>query len=126
MRVFQQNPSKVFPFDVGNCTSFYAGAECLLINASGVDVHPGDTGWVGVNTTSTSVTFTVIENGYFDAPGSVIEFSTWVDANGTLYLRQTANGQGVSAIDSFVVNLGVAHSAWKEQASKLDTLLASS
>ncbi|WP_223585817.1 DUF6531 domain-containing protein [Microbacterium sp. OVT16B] len=120
MSVFKANPSKIFPFPVKGCKSFYTGAECQL--KTGVPINPD--GVVGVTATSTSVKFTVLERGYFDAPGSTIMFSTWTDSKGNVYLRQTGDGHGTDLFTKLGVDLfGAARPGWEEQADNLSELI---
>lgn len=120
MDVFKENPREIFPFEVSGCDEFSTGAECTL--NTGVGVNP--TGKVGVTTTATSVTFTVIERGYFDAPGSTIKFSTFADANGVVYLRQEADAHGVDGYMAFGINvLGAAKGTWEQQQQNLIRVL---
>lgn len=116
MDVFKQNPQEIFPFEVAGCDSFSNGAECTL--KTGVGVNPN--GKVGVTTTATSVTFTVLERGYFDAPGSTIKFSTYADAQGVVYLRQEADAYGVDGYMAFGINvMHAARGTWQQQQQNL-------
>lgn len=116
MDVFKQNPQEIYPFEVAGCDSFSNGAECSL--KTGVGVNPN--GKVGVTTTATSVTFTVLERGYFDAPGSTIKFSTYADAQGVVYLRQEADAYGVDGYMAFGINvMHAARGTWQQQQQNL-------
>jgi hypothetical protein len=73
MDVFKRNPDTIFPFKIQGCLEFSAGSECTLqtgqSNASDYIPVPYDSlGLVGVDTTPTSVTFTVLDTQYFDDP----------------------------------------------------------
>lgn len=127
MELFKANPSRIFPFKVDGCSRFVTGAECTLLTATGTT--PGytptpqnSTGLVGVDTTWQSVTFTVIAPGYFDGPGSTIEFSTWTDKDGTVYLQQVADAHGTPLSVWAGVQFGIgggAYAAWELQAQNL-------
>ncbi len=113
------------PFTVKGCSTFKSGAECNL--ETGLDVLLKPNGTVGVTTTKTSVTFTVIENGYFDAPGSTIKFSTY-EKGGMVYLRQDAvslgsDGYVAIALDQVFGLPPASANTWALQASNLATQL---
>ncbi|MCP1428026.1 RHS repeat-associated protein [Microbacterium foliorum] len=121
MDVFKAHPSKIFPFKVEGCPTFKTGIECNLYTGTPL-LNPN--GVVGVTTTSTSVNFTVLERGYFDAPGSTIKFSTWDDKRGNVYLSRVGVAYGADALTWFTV--GLLHSAgptWDEQAVRLSNML---
>ena len=125
MSVFQNRPKDIFPFTVKGCSTFKSGAECNL--ETGLDVLLKPNGTVGVTTTKTSVTFTVIENGYFDAPGSTIKFSTY-EKGGMVYLRQDAvslgsDGYVAIALDQVFGLPPASANTWALQASNLATQL---
>ncbi|GAA1216376.1 hypothetical protein GCM10009655_14590 [Rhodoglobus aureus] len=71
---------------------------------------------------ATSVTFTVTSNGYFDAPGSKITFSTFKE-NGTVFLQQEAGALGADFWVARGVNFGFAHDNWELQANNLSGLI---
>jgi len=125
MRVFREDPTGVFPFSVTGCDALNTGAECWLhtgrnVNPPGGGVPLDSDGLVGVTATRTSMTFTVLEHGYFDGPGSTISFSTWSDSEGTTYLRQTAYAYGGNPLVAFGVNrFGAYNSTWDSQARNL-------
>ncbi len=121
MRAFTQNPAKIFPFGVEGCPTFSNGAECNLKTGTPL-LNPN--GVVGVTTTSTSVNFTVLEYGYFDAPGSTIEFSTWEDKKGNVYLSQIANGHGADLFTFTGMKVfQAARPTWDERAANLTDIL---
>jgi len=125
MQVFKTNPTKIFPFDVTGCKSFYTGATCRLNDALGFGFFgPAvqSSGVVKVSTTNTTVTFTVAENGYFDSVGSTIAFSTYA-RDGNLYLRQTAVTLKSNLASRVGVALGFAGGTWSKQASKFRKVL---
>ncbi|MGN7950577.1 RHS repeat-associated core domain-containing protein, partial [Microbacterium sp. 22215] len=124
MDAFKANPSKIFPFEVQGCPTFKTGMECKLYTGTPL-LNPN--GVVGLTTTPTSVNFTVLDRGYFDAPGSTIKFSTWGDMNGNVYLTRLADGHGADALTA--VSIGVFHAAgptWDQQAMNLSETLESS
>lgn len=61
MKLFQENPGDIFPFDIEGATSFVNGDTIRLLDSTGQPID--DDGWVRVSTTPTSVTFTVVSNG---------------------------------------------------------------
>lgn len=61
MKLFQENPGDIFPFDREGATSFVTGDTIRLLDSTGQPTD--DDGWVRVSTTPTSVTFTVVSNG---------------------------------------------------------------
>lgn len=73
---------------------------------------------MGVDTTRTSVTLTVLNPDYFDSPGSTIKFSTYEDSSGMVWLQQDgqANGTGLA---SFFGTLTLAEHTWNLQATNL-------
>lgn len=120
MKVFQDSPAKVFPFTVEACSKFTAGAECFL-KTGAPTTNPN--GWVGVDVTPTSTKFTVISEGYFDGPGSTIEFSTYED-DGVVHVKRQAEGHGAD-LPTFI-GIGILHAnegPWDEQADNLRGLL---
>lgn len=117
--MFTAYPAEIFPFAVEGCRTLYTGATCYL--RTGLPMNGN--GVVGVTATSTSMKFTVLEQGYFDAPGSTITFSTWTDSQGNVYLRQDADAFGVDGATAFFVSMGAARGGWEEQARKLSELL---
>jgi hypothetical protein len=128
MSVFQDNPKDVFPFEVSGCDRFRTGEKCEL--DTGLWILQRPKGTVGVTTTETSVTFTVIENGYFDAPGSTIEFSTY-ERDGGVYLQQDAKAHGAEAYVALALNETPFYESrsagvWGKQAQNLATVLARS
>ncbi|KJL30411.1 RHS repeat protein [Microbacterium oxydans] len=144
MSVFKQKPANIFPFVVKGCATFTQDAECTLHTdqASGTTTarmlwlrnqppmgfeeqevgyipNPlNSRGVVGVDTTRTSVTFTVLNPDYFDSPGSTIKFSTYEDASGMVWLQQNgqANGTGLA---SFAGTVALAEHTWNLQATNL-------
>ncbi len=123
MRVFQENPSAVFPFRVENCPRFVTGVKCHLIDAANNAVL-NDTGWVGVTTTSTSVEFTVLYDGYFDGAGSTVTFSTFRDSNGNIVLQQEAYGINTDLALKFGIDIVKGNEvAWDTQRENLRDLL---
>ena len=129
MAAFQAHPDRIFPFAIGGCSQLVAGAECILHtgqsrNGGQNPVPIYSDGDVSVTTTRTSVTFTVLEWGYFDGPGSTIEFSTSLDKAGKLQLTQTAHALTSSAFaEVAIMNFGLAKQGWQQQARNLDTVL---
>jgi len=126
MSMFQKNPTEVFPFTVKGCSQFKTGAECKL--QTGLDILLNPNGLVGVDTTSTSVKFTVIASGYFDAPGSTITFSTYED-KGMIYLRQDAysvgsDGYVALALDGVLGLPPASANTWHQQSLNLVGLLS--
>lgn len=80
-------------------------------------------GVVGVDTTRTSVKFTVLDRGYFDAPGSTITFSTERRADG-IYLVQDAVGHGTNGVTMLgIFALRGSDTAWSLQSAALAQLL---
>lgn len=110
--------------DVEGCDSLRSGAECTLKtgegNLPGYRPVPFDSvGVVGVSSTPASVTFTVLEVGYFDAPGSTIEFRTEV-RNGKVWLTQNADGHRAHETTLFGVKvLELSKVAWEAQQKAL-------
>ena len=128
MAIFQANPQAVFPFKVERCDRFYTGAECTLRTG---DPHlPGyqrvpynSVGVVGVTTTPTSVKFTVLEHGYFDAPRSTIEFRTHVE-NGVVLLTQDGQAHGADWPMTIGVKIiGMSKPAWDAQQKALSDMV---
>lgn len=130
MRVFRENPAKVFPFRVFGCSQLTNGSECRLdtrwnVNPPGGGVPLSPYGDVGVSTGRNSVTFTVLNYGYFDDPGSTISFSAWTNNSGDTFLRQTAHAYGGELAVATGINYLRAHeSTWKSQAESLTRLIA--
>ncbi|MER5867586.1 ricin-type beta-trefoil lectin domain protein [Kitasatospora sp. NPDC002040] len=85
----------------------------------------GGDGTVSVSVTPTSFKFTVIKDGYFDKPGSTVEFSVSSRDN-SLYLKQTAQTTGSLLPAWFSVEaLDFARKEWNQQASNLSNVLQS-
>jgi RHS repeat-associated protein len=130
MKVFQEHPADIFPFEIAGCATLTTGAECQLVNALNappmVDWLLSATGEVEVEATSTSVTFTVTKVGYFDPVGSQIMFTTY-ECNGDLFLRQSTD------VPLFVhpavragVGFGGAKTTWSAQADNFREVLYAS
>jgi hypothetical protein len=77
---------------------------------------------VSVTPGRTSFTFTVVSNGYFDAPGSQITFSL-SQSRGDLYLTQHAEAKHSKIAVQVMGALQYTRSVWLEQAHNLRTLL---
>jgi len=120
MQDFQENPRAVFPFPITGCRSFTPGGVCTLHAAPAI---VNGVGQVRIATIRTSFTFTVISNGYFDAPGSHIIFSL-SQSQGYLYLSQRAEGYDSSLSGLAGAYSGFAEFTWNRQAANLRTLLA--
>lgn len=121
MDIFKSHPSEIFPFTVkGNADGFTDGAVFELSET----LHFGlgiETGEVAVTTTDTSVKFTVISDGYFDGPGSTIEFSI-VEDDGQFFLRKVADAHKAQLAIVPMVELGASFS-WEEQAFRFQKVL---
>lgn len=71
--------------------------------------------------------FTVLAPGYFDDPGSTIEFSTWTDDEGMVFLRQRANATGTPLSVKLGVELellGGARHTWSLRAQNLREVIS--
>jgi len=119
MKVFQANPGRIFPFTVSGCKEFTNRSSCTLANATGTGI--ADTARVWVTTTETSVTFTVMSNGYFDPPGSKITFSTF-ERDGLVYLQQETAASQTNLLVTMFVDLG-SYVTWTNQATNLYGML---
>lgn len=125
MDIFKSNPGRIFPFVIDGCSRLEDGKSCWLrtqipANRSIMSVPVGPNGHVGVSTTSTSVTFTVLEWGYFDGPGSKISFITTQNDDGTVSLTQQGVAQFASIAMSIAINEGHASELpWKIQSENL-------
>lgn len=120
MKKFEDDPRAVFPFPVTGCTEFREGTVCTL--------HPGPSivggvGKVRVSLTSpSSFEFTVLSNGYFDAPGSHITFSLG-RSHGKLYLSQNGVSANTLLMPEIGVQVGYAEFTWQQQARNLQRML---
>ena len=120
MKKFEDDPEAVFPFPVSGCTQFRQGTVATL--------HPGPAlaggvGKVRVTLVSpSSFEFTVISNGYFDAPGSHITFSLG-RSHGKLYLSQHGVSANTLLAADIGVQLGYAEYSWHQQAHNLQRML---
>lgn len=116
MDLFKKHPSEIFPFAVtGDSAEFQDGAvfelsETLFFFDGGID-----TGRVLVNTTDTSVKFTVISDNYFDGPGSTIEFSI-VEEGEEFAVRKVADAEEAQTGLGYAGPAG-AYVAWSLQAA---------
>lgn len=117
-RVFKDHPAEIFPFKVDGCSRFSDGATCRLVNAAPTPF--GDaSGTVAVETTDTSVKFTVVSNDYFDGPGSTIEFKIVHRADG-YYIDQIANARKADVFVAESVKAGnLAQIMWAQQEANL-------
>lgn len=123
MTLFKDNPKRVFPFDITECSRFTEGAQCFLHPNPGITEYTGHgSGHVQVSTEKTSFTFTVTSDDYFDDPGSTITFAI-IERDNNLYLTQTAHGIDPDGHVWAGVVLGFAENNWAEQAANLRTLL---
>lgn len=122
MDLFKKHPTEIFPFVVtGDSAEFRDGAvfelsETLFFFKGGID-----TGRVVVNTTDTSVKFTVISDNYFDGPGSTIEFSI-VEKGGQFALRKVANAEKAQAGVAQLAP-GGAYLSWSLQAADFKNVI---
>lgn len=115
MDLFKEHPGEIFPFPVkGSSKRFEDGALFELSETLKVVDWAVETGNVVVTTTDTSIKFTVVSDGYFDGPGSTIEFSV-VEDDGMFYLKQVADARQAQAAMIPFVYLG-ANITWEEQA----------
>lgn len=71
---------------------------------------------------STSFTFTVTSNGYFDAAGSHITFSL-SSRSGELYLSQNGDARNPNVFSTVGFDIGYIKYTWQQQANNLKTLL---
>jgi hypothetical protein len=118
MDVFKNHPGEIFPFKVEGPRTFTDGSVFRLIDATGLN-FPDDTGNVAVTTTDTSVKFTVVGDGYFDAPGSTIEFSV-IERDGLWVLSQDADA--ISANPLIMAGagaFGLSQATWNQQSENL-------
>ncbi|MER8046658.1 RHS repeat-associated core domain-containing protein [Streptomyces sp. NPDC094032] len=121
MTLLKDNPQRVFPFDVTECSRLTEGVQCLLEPNPGGFKSRGS-GYVQVSTEKTSFTFTVVSDEYFDKPGSTITFAIHQRDN-TLYLTQTAHGIDAAPHVLFGVDSGLSKWTWMRQAWNLSSLL---
>ncbi|QOT15368.1 hypothetical protein [Paenarthrobacter sp. YJN-5] len=119
-KVFREHPKEIFPFPVEGCATFTEGATCRLKSAHPVILFGDRDGTVRVNLKSeTNVTFTVVSNDYFDAPGSTISFDI-VQRGDVPVLTQTADAHGTNPIISLGINTtGQQWIPWFTQAAYL-------
>ncbi|MDN4640372.1 DUF6531 domain-containing protein [Agreia sp. PsM10] len=116
MDIFKAHPGEIFPFPVSGCPTFSEGAVCTL-QALPVADGRGD---VRVSTTPTSVTFTVVSDGYFDLPGSTVTFQTVANDDGTVSLQQIAQGRTRDLAIGIGFNVSTpSFSTWRDQAANL-------
>ncbi|MBT2498046.1 GNAT family N-acetyltransferase [Agromyces sp. ISL-38] len=101
MDVFKSKPRQIFPFGVSGCSGFASGGVCQLKGS----IPAEETAKVSVSTTPTSVTFTVLSNGYFDEPGSKITFSTF-ERDGFVYLQQQASANQANMFVAMGIDVG--------------------
>lgn len=122
----------VFPFPITHCGSSLAnGAECEL-HATNIYGTPSiaapdcifqGCGWVRVGDwTPTTFNFTVNRNGYFDAPGAVITFSTFERGN-TVYLQQHGYAPGTNGPKGWIDEDIAEDFVWRKQANNLTNLM---
>jgi RHS repeat-associated protein len=115
MTFLKNNVASIFPFPI-------TGGKTIR-NGEALTLHPAPSAFKGVgkvsvgNVTSTSFTFTVTSNGYFDNKGSTITFSTG-EQNGQVYLQQHANAPGETPLVT-----PIAQDTWEEQAQNLSNTL---
>jgi hypothetical protein len=117
MKYFLSHLKQVFPFHVDGPKRIENGTKLVLQPAP--SIFKG-TGTVAVgHVTSTSFTFTVSKNGYFDPKGSQITFSTF-ESHGDDYLEQTANAPKASGIFN-AIGPTFANYDWQVQAANLSS-----
>lgn len=128
MGIFQDHFKQVFPFPISNCSSLANGTICELHPAPCIwPIH--GCGWVKVgDVTPTSFNFTVIKEGYFDPPGSVITFSTFEsgssdasscgDGGSEIYLQQHGYAPGNHGWLNILAPT-LARQTWNSQAENL-------
>lgn len=115
MDVFRNNPAEVFPFPVKGCERLAHGSRCAL---EAIPLAPHGSGDVRVTSTSTSVKFTVESEGYFQGPGSTIEF-TAVDRDGYIYLVKEGTVHNGEVIANLGAEAGGSSVQWSIQAENL-------
>ena len=114
MDVFKEHPDEIFPFTTrGPKEGFRDGAVFELSNTLPGDWGDIETGDVVVETTDTSVKFTVISDAYFDGPGSTIEFSI-EEQGGYFYLRKDAHAENAQAFVAQSATTGAFFTWWKQ------------
>ncbi|MGW0885423.1 RHS repeat-associated core domain-containing protein [Streptomyces sp. NPDC002671] len=120
MSDFQRDPLKFFPFPIEGCTSLTEGAECRLKPGESLPLGMlvGGNGVVRVHTTSTSTSFVVISQSYFDDPGSVITFTT-SEKNGRLIMTQRGESEGSNPLIWAAVKAGSADYTWWKMGNNL-------
>lgn len=123
MDYFKAHATEMFPFPVSGCSGFSDGQVCTLDALDGqlfeFLAFGSGHGQVYVTTSPTSVKFTVASEGYFDSPGSTIEFSTYQGADGEIYLQQVANAYGGQVQVGAGAALGAGFPGWDKQANSL-------
>ncbi|WP_433675654.1 RHS repeat domain-containing protein [Microbacterium gorillae] len=127
MNTFKNFPKSIFPFQIGGCDTFSTGDVCTLYPGTPKFPPPvpaDNVGIVGVNVTDTSVKFTVLEWGYFDGPGSTIDFSTSRNSQGDLLLTQSAVAYHANGLLAFFIKeRHASEKPWQQQAQNLEWLL---
>jgi hypothetical protein len=124
MDVFKAHPNEEFPFAIEGCPTFQDGETCRLLQAAPWVAAPFDgSGDVKVSTTDTSVTFTVVSDGYFDAPGSTITLSTYQGKWGVIMLQQQAEGNDANDVVAAGIALGGSAYVGGLQAEKFREIL---
>jgi len=103
MVVLKNNAQGIFPFGI-SCPSLSQGATCTLSDTLPLQAA-GHIGKVSVSTSMNAVRFRVASDGYFDARGSTITFST-SQAGGRVYLKQSARSTLTLAHSGIGVTLG--------------------
>lgn len=115
MDLFKAHPEEILPFIVkGSPGGFRDGEVFELSETLPLVQRDTETGLVAVETTETSVKFTVVSDGYFAGPGSTIEFSI-VERDGWLSLRKVADAKQAEHDVASIARFG-AGLTWLEQA----------
>lgn len=123
MDLFKAHPDKIFPFPAEGSPRGFRDGEVFELS----DTLPGEwgrmeTGLVVVETTDTSVKFTVVSDTYFDGPGSTIEFSI-VERDGWFVLRKVADAQQADSRVAIGATAG-AEFTWLQQAKNFSRVIS--
>jgi hypothetical protein len=125
MKLLQENPDKIFPFGVKTTTG---DSGVIKEEGAKLDLRGVRTGIEGLDkgnfvqvqdVSATQFTFRTLD-GHFDGKDNLISFRTY-QADGHIYLEQTAFAPNASKFESQVAPAGAKAISWPRQAENLRT-----
>jgi hypothetical protein len=119
-QLFRSNLNTIFPFGVNDCGHTNGQEYCTISPA--FSYLNGVASVLVTFPTPGSFEFTIVSEGFFDAPGSHVTFSLF-EQNGNLYLNQHGYGYGTDLFGEIAYDDETFLHSWQGQACKLQKFL---